>query len=89
MLPFLKNKKDTGGIASVIIKNRAPDAEPQENQEDSAYSLEDCGNDILDAIKMDDAKGLAQAIKELMNTPDEAEETPMPHSLDASLEPET
>ncbi len=65
MLPILAKKKEQGGIASTIIKNRAPD-QPEAPDEDQSYSLEDCARDILAAIKMDDHGLLADALKELV-----------------------
>lgn len=61
MLPFLKNKQNSTGIA---MKMRKPDSEESsEQQDDSNADLEICAIDILKAIKTNDIKLLAQALK--------------------------
>jgi hypothetical protein len=88
LLPFLSKKDKSGGIAGTIIKNRQPDETTEESSD--KYSAEDCGRDILDAIKSDDAAGLAAAIKELANIADEEPHEEgqhiEPHSYDAQKE---
>ncbi len=80
MLPFIK-KKDVGGIASTIIKQREPDEQPTDS--DTPYTIVDCCKDILHAINTNDAEGLAEALKEAISKASEPEETPEPHSYDS------
>jgi hypothetical protein len=86
MLPFLKNKDNSAGIAGTIIKNRAPDEKPEDSDENE-YSAADCARDILAAIKMDDAEGLAESLKELFKIadkePHEEGKHIQPHSYEA------
>jgi hypothetical protein len=58
-LPFLKSKKDAG-VQTPMIKHREPD-EGKDNE-----ALKACGQDILRAIKSDDAEHLALALKALI-----------------------
>lgn len=65
MLPFLAKKKDAGGIAGTIIKNREPD-QPQDESSESEpeYDLADCCKDIISCIQSNDHQGLADALRE-------------------------
>jgi CHASE3 domain sensor protein len=58
MLPFLKKKSMDAGL---IVQNRAPDQQPQENEEDQG--LMSAASDIMSAIESKDHKRLAAAIK--------------------------
>ncbi len=65
MLPFLKNKKDSGISSGVIVKTREPDKD-QENQEDSIIDM--CCKDIISAIHSNDHKALASALKDAIQS---------------------
>lgn len=79
-LPFLKRKD----VASpgISVKIRTPDESPESDENDSDAGLESCGQAMLQAIKSNDPKGLANAIKDLMDIGD-SDETPESHSYDA------
>ena len=83
MLPILNKKRDEGGIAGTIIKNRQPDEKPEEKQD----SKTDHAHSALEAIKANDAEAFAEAISQLSKITDEEphEEGPHvePHSYDA------
>lgn len=85
-LPFLNKKKDAG-IAGTIMQKRAPDAPDASEPEVESYSLEDCSQDIIDAIHALDAKALAKALQEafekMESQPHEEANKPSPHSYDA------
>ena len=89
MLPFLKSKRDEGGIAGTIMKNRTPDEKSEENQEDSKLSL---AKDILNAIQMDSPDALVDAMEAMFKHLDKEphEEGPhtkaSPHTYDAQKE---
>ena len=85
MLPIFKNKEQSA--TGIIMKNRKPD-NSEEKQDDS--DLESCGREIIQALKADDAKAIAKAIKKLANIADEEPheegEHVSPHSYDAQNE---
>ena len=89
MLPFLKRKNE-GGIAGTIIKNRNPDKSSESEDLDKSYSLEDCAQDIIEAIHSKDKSALASALKEAFQKLDSEphEEGPHiePHSYEAQKE---
>lgn len=82
MLPFLKKKEVPA--AGLIVKTRAPDEKPNENQDDSHIAIESCAQELIRAIHAKDAKAAAMAIKDafdiLESMPHEESE---PHSYDA------
>ncbi len=90
-LPFQNKKKDAGGIATAIMKNRSPEGdlseqEPQEEQPEE-YSLDQCAADILDAINHNDPIALADSLREafekLESEPHEEEGMPSPHTYES------
>jgi hypothetical protein len=86
-LPFLKHKRDEGGIAGTIMKNRTPDEKPQEDQDDGSEKLS-LAKDILNAIQMNSPDALADAMeamfKHLDKEPHAEGKHIEPHSYDAS-----
>jgi len=66
VLPFLKRKNE-GGIAGTIIKNRTPDKDSDSKDLDDNYSLEDCAEKIIKAVHSADKTALASALKEAFN----------------------
>ncbi len=90
MLPFLKNKKDSGGIAGVLIRHRQPDEKPeQEQQDDPSAAIRACAQGLIDAVHKRDVQGVADhlydAFEILESTPHE-ESQAEPHSYDSSKE---
>ncbi len=85
MLPFLKRNKEAG-IAGITIKTRAPD-EPSESEDkdDPSAAHESCGRAMLEAIKANDAKGMADAMLDLLEIADKAPDAE-PHSYQAQNE---
>lgn len=80
MLPFLSKPKSQVGV---IVKERAPDKEPQDET-----GLEACAQDLHDAIKSSNIKQIASAIKsaiEICNSTPE-DDAPEPHSYDSQKE---
>jgi hypothetical protein len=89
MLPFLAKNKDSGGIAGLLVKNREPDENTQDSDDDTPeYNQEDCARDIMHALKTDDAELFASALNEFIQNSgqepggDEAS-SPSPHTYDA------
>lgn len=69
MLPFLKSKKDAA--VGLIVKTRAPDEKPQDEQEeqlDSDAAMEACASELIRAIHSRDAKAVALALKDILDT---------------------
>lgn len=62
MLPFLKLKKQTGGV---IVENRTPEHESDDKDdfELDSLALEECAKDLIQAIERKDSKAAASAIK--------------------------
>lgn len=86
MLPFLKKKQDS--VAGLIIKQRAPDKHNDSNElEEKEYSLEDCAQDIMEAIQSNNksklAEALREAIKKVDEEPHEEGEHVSPHTYEA------
>ena len=86
MLPIFKKKNEGPASTGLLIKHRAPDEKPESSDEESS-SKEACGRDIINAIKNDDPKALAEALCDLFyiadSEPHEEGEHPSPHSYDA------
>lgn len=82
MLPFLSKPKSQVGV---IVKERAPD---KESQDDSG--LEACAQDLHEAIKSNDIRKIASALKAAFeicdSEPHEEGEHVSPHSYDSSKE---
>lgn len=80
MLPFLMKDKEASA-PGVMVKHRSPDEKP-EDKDDPSAAHEACGHAIIQAIKANDAMGIAQAIQDLMALGDMAEssEAPEKHS---------
>lgn len=77
-------------MAGLIIKARTPDKKEEnieENQEDSAKSIEDHAQDLIKAIEMKDSKAVAEALtaafRKLDEEPHVEGEHIEPHSYDA------
>ena len=87
MLPFLSKIKKASGIAGTIIKQRQPDEKTQEDQE---YSIEDCAQDLINAVHAHDKDGVVQAMRDIFENLEKAphEEGPhiQPHSYEAQKE---
>lgn len=82
MLPFLKKKQDSAP-SGLIIKTRTPDESTQpEEENDPSAAHEACGHAILQAIKSNDAMGIASAIQDLLALGDEPNASEA-HSYDA------
>ena len=84
MLPFLKVKKDSG-VAGLIMKNRSPDAPPEDKD-----SIDACAQDLISAVHAKDAKATAEALRSAFRILDsepheEGEHTnkPSPHTYEA------
>lgn len=78
-------------VSGLIIKNRAPDQKPEENQEDKDAAIHACASDLIEAVHAKDIKRAAEAMRSafeiLEKMPhDEAEHKPEPHSYDAQRE---
>lgn len=80
MLPFLKRKD--GGIAGLIIKQRNPDKPNESEDLDKEYSLEDCAEDIINAVHAKDKSALASALREAFQKADSE-----PHVEGEHIEP--
>lgn len=65
MLPFLK--KSQPSAVGVIVKHRAPDEKPEENQDDSQAAHNACAREIISAIEAKDESRLAEALKDIFN----------------------
>lgn len=61
MLPFLKRKQNS--IAGIIIKNRTPDEPSNSNDLEKEYSIEDCAQDLINAIHSHDKAAVATALQ--------------------------
>jgi len=86
MLPFLKAKQ--AGIAGTIQKFREPDQkEAQEEQDEPSEEHMAIAHDVMRAVKADDTKELAKALKaafEIMDAEPHIEGKHIePHSYDA------
>lgn len=86
MLPFLKNKDKYG--PGLMVKTRAPDQKPQDEQEDNhSMAIEACAHELIAAIHAKDVKSVAEALKDafeiLDSMPHEEGEHTEPHSYDA------
>lgn len=81
LLPFLKAK------SSSAILDRAPDEQPEEENDPNA-PIQACAQDLINAIHAKDVAGAAEAIKSAFEILDSMphEEGPHiePHSYDAS-----
>ncbi len=76
MLPFLAKKKDSGS-SGLLVQNRAPDQQPDQDDPDAAKQA--CGQAILSAIQSNDPAGIVSAIQDCMalgDQPDESSEMP-------------
>lgn len=63
MLPFIKRKE--ASVAGLIIKNRAPDEKPAEDQsDDPAAAIESCAEELIRAVHARDVKAVSAAIKD-------------------------
>jgi len=87
VLPFLKRKNE-GGIAGTIIKNRTPDKDSDSKDLDDNYNLEDCAEEIIKAVHSADKTALASALKEAFQKMEkepheEGPHKPFPHTYDA------
>ena len=60
MLPFLK-RKDEGGIAGTIVKNRQPD----EKQEEQGSYIKDCVKDLIEAISSKNVDLAEQSLRDI------------------------
>ncbi len=79
-LPFLKKKESSA--SGLLVKTRTPDEKPEsDDQDDPSAAHEACGQAMLNAIKSNDAAGLASAIKDLMELSESPEAAP--HSYEA------
>ncbi len=58
MLPFLKNKQESGVSAPVDTKMREPDEES-----DSYDPMQSAAEDLISAIHSKDVKGVAEALR--------------------------
>lgn len=86
MLPFLKHKQAQS--AGLIVKTRAPDEKPEENQEDPSAAIEACSQALINAVHAKDAKAVSEALKDafdiLESMPeDESVESTSKHDYDA------
>lgn len=91
MLPFLKNKNNTGIATGVMVKHRTPDEKPEENQEeDKKAGHKAAASDLLRAIESKNIDGIADALQsafELMDSEPHVEgEHVEPHSYDSQKE---
>jgi hypothetical protein len=88
MLPFLKNKKDAGLSQGVIVKTRESD-KTEENQDDNYDSLESAMAELAQHLETKDWTAAAECFRDAMDMakePKETEESPSPHSYEASKE---
>ena len=60
MLPFLK-RKDEGGIAGTIVKNRQPD---EKSEEQGSY-IKDCVKDLIEAISSKNIDLAEQSLRDI------------------------
>lgn len=60
MLPFLK-KRDQGGIAGILVKNREPD----EKQEEQGSYIKDCVKDLIEAISNKNIDLAEQSLRDI------------------------
>ena len=85
MLPILKMKP--AAQTGVMIKQRAPDAKP-DDESSGDEGIEACAQDLIHAIHAKDTKAVASALKSLFDiiesgASEEADSKPSPHSYDA------
>lgn len=77
-LPFMKNKKSS--VAGLIIKMRKPDESQEVDSEPKdQYNIDDCAKDLIQAVKMDDFRGVAMALEDAFNILDGASHKEEPH----------
>ncbi len=83
---MFKRLKESG-IAGTLVKNRTPDEKPESDENDPSAAHEACGRAMLNAIKADDAKAMAQALIDLFQIADSEEHVEgshiEPHSYQA------
>lgn len=91
MLPFLRRKEGTA--ASLIIKQRSPDASKEDEADPRATltALEGSAHDLLHAIETKDPKAIAIAFRDMLECaglegPEEDKKIVEPHSYDAQNE---
>ncbi len=80
MLPFLKKRQPSA--VGVIVKHRAPDEKPEENQDDSQAAHNACAREIISAIEAKDESRLAEALKDIFNILDSEPHEEGPHTYD-------
>lgn len=92
MLPFLKNKNDKAGQTGIIVKNRAPDEKPEQDQDDPSAAIRACSRALIDAVHRSDEQGVADALSDafeiLGSKADDEADQPEPHSYDAQNQDE-
>lgn len=86
MLPFQRDKKTS--VAGLIIKNRAPDVKPEDQQQedDPAAAIDACSKSLIDAIHARDIKAASQAIKDAFDILESMPHDEVDHSYDAQNE---
>lgn len=78
MLPFLKNKQQSG----LIVQERPSDNKDKDSKPEDNQGLIACAQDIIDAIKTGDAKKLASALTSAHEICDSYEHEEGPHTND-------
>lgn len=79
MLPFLKNKQQSG----VIVQERPSDHKDEDSNPEDNQGLIACAEDIIDAIKSGNARKLAAALTAAHEICDSYEHAEGPHSSEA------
>jgi hypothetical protein len=83
-LPFLKRNNKDAGIAGVMTIHRNPDKEESHEEHDGVHMA---ARDLIDAVKADDVKGVAAAMRaafEIMDSEPHVEgEHVEPHSYES------
>lgn len=79
MLPFLK-KKDSANVG-LMVKHRAPDEKPEEDQDDSNAGAKACMAQLISAIHSHNTEGAIEALKDLMEVMDSGDAEP--HSYES------
>lgn len=78
MLPFLKNKANSG--SGLLIKSRSPDqAEPEESEIDVNAPIRACAKDLIIAIHAHDVEMAADAIRAAFEILDSEPHVEGPH----------